>query len=207
LRNFTDIDLLIAPEAEPQLAHVLAEQGFKLADYDRDPGRQEWKWLHCDNDALMIEVHTNLVHHPDLRDAMSLTYEEIVGIVETPAALLTVAVVHGALERYELLRHIVDICQAARQVDTADEERRFETLVQRTGARFAAIAGLDLAYRLLREPRCRELARRLGAARYTALARLLLGRSAITSTMSDARFLHSWRRQGFRLLLKRGRTL
>jgi hypothetical protein len=134
---------------------------------------------------------------------MSLRYEHLAGIAETPAGLLTVATVHGALERYERLRHVVDICQAARRVDTADEERRFEVLVGQTGARFAAIAGLGLAYRLLGEPRCRELARALGPARYTALARLLLGRSAIASTMDSTRFLHSWRRQGYRFLLKR----
>jgi len=207
LRNFTDIDLLIAPEAEPQLARVLEEQGFKLAEYDRDPDRQEWKWLHRDNDALMIEVHTNLAHHPELRRAMSLTYGDLAGIAETPAALLTVALVHGALERYELLRQVVDVCQAARRVDTSEEEHRFEALVRQTGARFAAIAGLDLGYRLFGEPRCRELARGLGSTRYTALARVLLGRSAITSTMGGTRFLHSWRRQGFRVLLKRGGTL
>ena len=144
-RNFTDIDLLVAPEAEPQLARVLKEQGFELAEYDRDPDRQEWKWLHRDNDALMIEVHTNLAHHPELRRAISITYEDLAGIAETPAALLTVALVHGALERYELLRQVVDVCQAARAVDTTEEERRFEALVRQTGARFAAIAGLDLA--------------------------------------------------------------
>ena len=203
LRNFTDIDLLIASDAEPQLSSLLEQQGFKLAQYDRDPNRQEWKWLHCDNDAIMIEVHTNLVHHPELRDAISVKYEDLAGVAESPAGLLTVAVVHGALERYELLRHVVDICQAARAIDTSEEERRFEALVHQTGARLAAIAGLDLAYRLLGETRCRELARGLGAVRYAAVARLLLGRSAITSTMSRTRFLHSWRRQGFRILLKR----
>jgi glycosyltransferase involved in cell wall biosynthesis len=204
LRNFTDIDLLVASEAEPQLARVLVEQRFKLAEYDRDPDRQEWKWLHRDNDALMIEVHTNLAHHPELRRAISITYKDLAGIAETPAALLTVALVHGALARYELLRQVVDVCQAARAVDTTEEEHRFEALVRQTGARFAAIAGLDLGYRLFGEPRCRELVRGLGSARYTGLARRLLGRSAITSTMNRTRFLHSWRRQGFRVLLKRG---
>jgi hypothetical protein len=154
----------------------------------------------------MIEVHTNLVHHPELREALSLSFDDLDGIAETPAALLTVAVVHGAMERYELLRHVVDVCQAARGIDTTAEERRFEALVQRTGARFAAVAGLDLAYRLLGEPRCRELARGLGPARHAAVARLLLGRSAIVSTMDGARVLHSWRRQGFRTLLKRRRV-
>jgi glycosyltransferase involved in cell wall biosynthesis len=203
-RNFTDIDLLVAAEAEPRLARVLKEQRFELVDYDRDSDRQEWKWFHRDNDALMIEVHTNLAHHPELRRAISLTYEDLAGVAETPAALLTVALVHGALARYELLRQVVDVCQAARAVATTEEQRRFEALVRRTGARFAAIVGLDLGYRLFGEPRCRELARGLGSARYTALARLLLGRSAIMSTMGSTRFLHSWRRQGFRVLLKRG---
>jgi len=207
LRNFTDVDLLVAPEAEPQLACVLEQQGFKLAEYDRDPDRQEWKWLHRDNEALMIEVHTNLVHHPELRDVMSVRFKDLEGIAETPAALLTVALVHGALERYELVRHVVDVCQAARRVDTAEEERRFAALVQQTGARLAAIAGLDLAYRLFGERHCRELARGLGPARYGVLARLLLGRSAITSTMGSTRFVHSWRRQLFRILLKRSAGL
>jgi glycosyl transferase family 2/putative nucleotidyltransferase-like protein len=207
LRNFTDIDLLIATEAGPPLARVLEQRGFRLVEDDSAHNRQEWKWLHCENDALMIEIHTNLVHHPQLRQSMSIRYEDLANIAETPAALLTVAVVHGAMERYELLRHVVDVCQAARRVDSVEEECRFEAIVKRTGAQLAAVAGLDLGYRLFKEPRCRELARRLGPVRHAGLARLLLGRSAITSTMSDKRFLHSWRRQGFRLLLKRRRAL
>jgi len=207
LRNFTDIDLLIATEAGPPLARVLEQQGFRLVEDDGAPNRQEWKWLHRENDALMIEIHTNLVHHPQLRQSMSIRYEDLATIAETPAVLLTVAVVHGAMERYELLRHVVDVCQAARRLGSAEEEARFEAIVKRTGAQLAAIAGLELAYRLFKEPRCRALARRLGPVRHAGLARLLLGRTAITSTMSDRRFLHSWRRQGFRLLLKRKRDL
>jgi glycosyltransferase involved in cell wall biosynthesis len=206
-RNYTDIDLLVAPEAESRLSRVLEEQRFKPADDDRDPDRQAWKWFHRDNDALMIEVHTNLVHHPGLRQALSIAYEDLAGIAETPAALLTVAVMHGALARYKMLRQVVDICQAARAVDSSEEERRFEALVRQTGTRFAAIAGLDLGYRLFGEHRCRELACGLGSARFAGLARLLLDRSAITSTMGSKRFLHSWRRQGFRVLLKRGAAL
>ena len=203
LRTFTDIDLLIAPQAEPRLAQILDQHGFRLAHYDRDPVRQEWKWIKRDNDALMIEVHTNMVHHPELRAAMSVTFEDLAGIAETPAALLTVALIHGALHRFERLRQIVDICQAARQVRTTEEEGRFEHLVHRTGSRFAAIAGLDLAYRVLNEPHCRKLADGLGPMPLARLMPLLIGRSVVTSTMSQARFFHSWRRQAFRALLKR----
>ena len=206
LRTFTDIDLLVAPEAESQLAQVLAAHGFQLAKYERDPERLEWKWLNRDNEALMIEVHTNLVHHPALRAAISIQFQDLVGIAETPAALLTVAVVHGALDRFERLRQVVDVCQAARRLTGAEEEQRFETLLQRTGARLAAAVGLDLAYRLFGEPRCRDLARGLGQVRHASLARLLIGRSAVISSMTEARFYHSWRRQGLRGLLKRSQA-
>jgi putative nucleotidyltransferase-like protein len=205
LRTFTDIDLLVAPEAQRQVGQVLDAQGFRLAGAHDNAQRQEWKWVCRDNDALTIEVHTNLAHHPQLRAAISLTYRDLAEIAETPAALLTVGVVHGALDCFERLRHVVDICQAARILVTAEQERCFEILVERTGARLAAITALDLAFGLFAEPRCRELARELGPARYRTVARLLLGRSVFVSAMTSVRALHSWRRQAFRLLLKRRR--
>ena len=205
LRTFTDVDLLIAPEAERQVGQVLDARGFRLAGSNGDAQRQEWKWVCRDNDALTIEVHTNLAHHPELRAAISLTYRDLAGVAETPAALLTVGVVHGALDCFERLRHVVDICQAARVLMTAEQERCLETLVERTGARLAAITGLDLAFALFGEPRCRELARALGPARYRTAARLLLGRAVFVSAMTRVRALHSWRRQAFRHLLKRRR--
>jgi hypothetical protein len=205
LRTFTDIDLLIAPEAERQVGQVLEAHGFGLVSASDDAQRQEWKWVCRDNDALTIEVHTNLAHHPQLREAISLTYRDLAEVQETPAGLLTVGVVHGALDCFERLRHVVDICQAARILVTAEQERCLETLVAATGARLAAVTALDLAFALFAEPRCGELARALGPARYRTVARLLLGRSVFVSAMTNVRALHSWRRQAFRLLLKRRR--
>jgi hypothetical protein len=205
LRTFTDIDLLIAPEATRQVAQVLEARGFTPVAASDDAQRQEWKWVCRDNDALTIEVHTNLAHHPQLRQAISLTYGDLAEIQETPAGLLTVGVVHGALDCFERLRHVVDICQAARILVTAEQERCLEALVERSGARFAAVTALDLAFALFEEPRCRELAHELGPARYRTAARLLLGRSVFVSAMTSVRAMHSWRRQVFRLLLKRRR--
>jgi hypothetical protein len=205
LRTFTDIDLLIAPEATRQVGQVLEARGFSLVGAGDDAERQEWKWVCRDNDALTIEVHTNLAHHPQLRQAISLTYGDLAEVQETPAGLLTVGVVHGALDCFERLRHVVDVCQAARILLTAEQERSLETLVERSGARFAAVTALDLAFALFGEPRCWELAHRLAPARYRTAARLLLGRSVFVSAMTSVRTLHSWRRQAFRLLLKRRR--
>jgi len=204
LRPFTDIDLLIDPGVLAQVGKLLEGHGFRLAVDGQDVVRHESKWLHGDNDALLVEVHTNLVHAPSLRGALSLTYADIADGPESPAALLAVASMHGGLHHFERLRQVVDVCQAARNLNTAADERQLQGLLRRTGARLAAITGLNLAYRLLREPHCREIARALGPERYAGVAKLLIDRSVVTSTMSDRRIYHSWRRQGFRELLKRG---
>lgn len=213
LRRFTDIDILIAPEAIPQIEPILVDQGFVLADRGNHVTKSEWKWLHRDNPALMIEVQSNLVHAAGLRAVLSLGYADLApeghaDEAERPAALLAVAVVHGGSgHHYERLQHVVDVCQAARCLTSVEEERRLELLITRTGARLAAVAGLELAGRLFDEPRCFVLARALGPARYARFTRLLITRSVVTSTMSRTRPIHSWRRLAFRELLKRSRTL
>lgn len=207
LRPFTDIDLLVTPAAVPVISRILKEHGFVFRDDEYNPERHEAKWVHKDSPLLMVEVHTNLVHQPRLRTSLSLTYDDIADAPESPAALLAIATLHGALHRFERIRQVVDICQAARAMGSAQDEAQFEKLLNRTGGRFAAIAGLDLAYRLFREPRCRELAIRLGSLRHRVLTRTLIDHSAVTSTMNRSRFFHSWRRQLFRLLLQRSDLL
>ena len=113
----------------------------------RELARRETKWIHRGTGAL-VEVHTDLVHERRMRAAFSLTYQDLEGQHQSPAALLAVAVTHGATHFYAWLRHVVDICQAARALP-AEEEARFEALTLCTGTRFAAIVGLTLAYRLM----------------------------------------------------------
>ncbi len=205
LRTFTDIDVLVAPVAEAQLAALLMTCGYELADDGVAPVRNEWKWVKRDNPTLMIEVHTDLVHAPSLRASLSLTYDDLAEDVETPAGCLMIAIVHGAFSHgFERLQHVVDVCQAARALATAEDERRFERLVERTGARYAAAVSLDLAGRMLAEPRCQEIAQALGPESSIRMARLLIDRSVLTTTKTRWRVIHSWRRQMFRELLKRG---
>jgi len=166
--------------------------------------RNEWKWVKRDNPTLMIEVHTDLVHAPSLRASLSLTYDDLAEDTETPAGCLMIAIVHGAFSHgFERLQHVVDVCQAARALPAADE-RHFEKLVERTGARYAAAVSLDLAGRMLAEPRCYEIAQALGPESSLRIARLLIDRSVLTTTKTRWRAVYSWRRQMFRELLKRG---
>jgi hypothetical protein len=206
LRPFTDVDILAAPEAHARIDQVLQDLGFKFADSGHGRGFEEAKWVHSENDALLVEVHSNLVHGASLRKTMSLTYEDLREDAESPAGLFCVAAVHGGGHHFERLRQVVDILQAARALTKAEDERRLGVLLEKSGARLSAITGLRLAHRLFGEPRCLEIARALGREKYSYLASRLIGPSLATSTMNgSSRFAHAWRRQGFRELLKRGR--
>lgn len=201
MRTFSDIDLLVLPEAEPTLSGVLTKQDFKWIQEGYDPHRQERKWLYRNNHAVRIAVHTNLISHPKLRQSLSMNFADLANIVGSPAFHLAIAILNAAMHSFERLQQIVDIYQAARHVVTAEEEVRFVALIERCGATLAAISGLGLAYRLSGEPRCQQLARLLGPARHGLFARFLLGRSVVTSSMMETRFFHAWRRQAFRALL------
>jgi len=203
-RTFTDIDLLVAPAALPRLAVLLTERGYELADEEGASLRKEWKWVNRENPTLMTEVHTDIVHAPSLRANRSLTYDDLAEDTQTPAGCLMIAIFHGAFSHgFERLQHVVDTCQAARALATVEDERRFERLIERSGATYAAVVSLDLAGRMLAEPRCQQIARALGPQRRVRMARWLIDSSVITSTQTRRRAMHSWRRQAFRELLKR----
>lgn len=208
LRPFTDIDLMVAPSSKSRVAEVLTAHGFVFADETHDPERREDKWLHRDNAALLVEIHTNMVHAPSLQDTLTLSYDDLASVgPDRPAAFLMVATMHAALHQFERLRQVVDIVQAARSLTGPAEEQQFAAFVARTGGRLVALAGLDLAWRMFGEPRCREIASGIGSVRYRRLARLLMSPSVVLSMTTGQRPYYTWRRQGFRELLKRGGSL
>ena len=198
LRPFGDIDLLAAPAALPKLASILAAQGFECVV--GDPNLLEHAWIHQDNSLLMLEVHTDLVHEHRMRPILSLTYNDLDGHFDRPAALLSIAVMHGVMHFFAYLRHVADVCQAARAVVTADEESLFETFTTRTRTRMAGIIGLTLAYRLFGEVRCLEIARSLGHPRDFRFARTLIEGDVLTASMERWFVYNSWRRFVFREL-------
>jgi hypothetical protein len=208
LRRFTDIDVLAEREAIPALNEALGQLGFRLAEAQPAADPREWKWAHGDRGDVVIEVHEDLVHASSLRGAISLTYREIAAgngphAAERPASLLAIAAIHGATHNFERLLHVVDVLQAARAIEGPAEQAELERLIDRTGGRFAAAAGLDLAGRLFGEERCLALSRALGPVRYVRRARWLLDRTVVVSAMDRRRHFHSWRRALFRELVKR----
>ena len=204
LRCFTDIDLLVAPDALPRIAALLADHGFTCAGAGPVERPREWKWVSRANPNLLVEVHTDLIHAAHLSHAVSLPHAAIAEAPDGAAACLIVAVVHGGAHHYRRLQQVVDVCQAARALATADDEARFERMVEATGARFLAAAGLSLAARVFGEPRCHAIARGLGPVRHAGLARLLLDRRVVMTTTTRHRLRHGWRRAAFHALIRRG---
>lgn len=203
LRSFADIDILAATEALPQLAAILHSQGFLRVE-GLDPRRMEDIWVHHENEVLIVETHTDLVHSARNREAFSLTYDDIEGNADAPGTLLVIAIIHGCIHYFALLRHAVDICQAARALKTTAEESRFESLVDRAQMRLGAVVGLMLAWRLFGEVRCIEVARALGPIRAFRFARLLIEGSVLSAPMNSWIIYNSWRRFVFRELLRYG---
>ena len=130
-RPFTDIDILVSPDAREAFAGFLTDRGFRLhkrAAFDNTVANQEEKWLHEDVPALLIEVHGNLVHYEGLRRRVSFSYDDLIRIdpddPEAPLCLFFLAVVHGTLgHKLHQIRFLVDVLQAFRKLDTNDREK------------------------------------------------------------------------------------
>lgn len=208
LRRFTDIDLLIAPEATAAIERILIDLGFIPAG-DHTPGtvEPETKWLRQNDHMQMVEVQTNLVHAASLRSGMSLGYADLAAgeidpTMQRPSTLLIVAAIHGAGHEFERLQQVVDLCQAARRLVGAAEEQRLVELVDRSGSKLATVTGLTLAGIMFGEHRCLELAKQLQPVRHAALTRHLMSSAVVQSSKHWSRPLYAWRRKFFRRLLK-----
>ncbi|MBC7582695.1 MAG: nucleotidyltransferase family protein [Tardiphaga sp.] len=213
LRRFTDIDLLIHPDAILAIEHILRDLGFVPAG-KHSPGtvQPETKWLFRADHMQMVEVQTNLIHAASLRNGMWLSYADLAtGDCDTefqrPSTLMIVAAIHGAGHEFERLQHVADICQAARRLTGAVEEQRLTELLDRSRSRLATVTGLALAARMFGELRCLELANAIGPVQQAGLARSLMHPVVVRSSKHWTRPLHSWRRKLFRELLKANPTI
>jgi hypothetical protein len=198
LRPFTDIDLLLSPDAAAKLERALLELGFTKASSDAQ--RLEAKWVHGKTGAL-LELHGNLVHSSRMRRAFSLKYDDIGDQPYSRSTQLVVAIAHGAMHYFAWLRHIVDVCQAARSLRVVDEAR-FQRILKRSGLRVPALVGLTLAAQVMRDERCQEIAKALGSAREGLLIKLMRGGATLTATSESWIVYNSWRRFIFGELLR-----
>jgi hypothetical protein len=207
MRAFSDVDLLVRPDAAAAVAGMLVARGFEAVAPDaKHESYSERKFVRRADDAgtLLVEVHTDLAHAPKLRQRTSLTYETYAGEPSggvTMAARLILAAIHGSMSHlFDRLQYMTDMLAIVRRgVDPAELRER----VAETGSLLVARTGLDLTRRMFDCPACRELLASLPRARHDWLASRLLTPSTVISAFGPARRMHSWRRQVFRVLMTR----
>ena len=209
LRTFTDVDILISEQHRYKTGEVMRALGFELFEFEDRKGKDyhEQKWLLPPQNDIMIEVHSNLVHSPKLRGAMSVGYEDVLaagdGDCSDATALLFVAAAHGSVgHQLDRLQHLVDVMQAARGAAGPIDAARLARVSQRCGLTFAIFGALELAGKTFGELGCFALAKHLKPSIIARLPGQLLSPALVVRGQSEARNRGSWRRNLFRQALR-----
>ncbi|WP_055047994.1 nucleotidyltransferase family protein [Devosia sp. A16] len=202
-RPFTDIDIMVAPSARGPIGELLTGLGYQLFRkplLDHTEQNQEEKWIQPDMDALLIEVHGNLVHYQGLRRRISFGYDELMlsGKGDPSGALpqFFVTVVHAALgHKFHQLRLLVDVLQAWRRL-TPDDAAALPEMARRLGLALEARLCLELIAELFALPAAAAAARRIVGGTPSALATRLVDGAAVLA--APTAFLSKVRRHAFR---------
>jgi hypothetical protein len=206
-RTFSDIDLLVRPDAEPALADVLTELGYRAIDPRQgrdDYTERQWTRRDAHGGANLVEVHTDLVHAPELRARQTLTYDlyatpEVGGI--TPAARMVLAGLHGATSHlFGRLQYVVDGLMIARSgVDGQELRER----ARRSNATLAVATMLRLTEAIYGCPSSAGLLAALDKPPFGSFERLLITPDMVVSAKSRHRWRHLPRRYAYRWLMQR----
>jgi|GEM_PF-685286 len=192
-RTFSDIDILCRPDAQQQLGRILAAEGFdEQTPKASHEARTERGWVRRDSvrGTILVEVHTDLVHAPELRSAQSLTWQlyaapENGGV--TPAARLVLAALHGATSHlFGRLQYVVDGLMVGR---TGVDAHELSTRADRSGARLATYTMLRLAADIFEFELAGELMSAVAPNRFVGLERHLI----TTRSVLGGKGTHRWR--------------
>lgn len=202
-RPFTDIDIMVAPSARAPIGELLTGLGYQLflkPLLDHTVQNQEEKWVQPGMQALLIEVHGNLVHYQGLRRRISFGYAEFMASGEGNAKAglpqFFVAVVHASLgHKFHQLRLVVDVLQAYRRL-AADEVAALPEMARQLGLALESRLCLELIAELFDVPEAGAAAARIVGGRASSLATRLVDGAAVLA--APTAFLSKVRRHTFR---------
>ncbi|MBZ9760462.1 nucleotidyltransferase family protein [Mesorhizobium sp. CA8] len=203
-RPFTDIDILVDPASIEAANRTIGECGFELgSDEPRSHELQEFKWLEKENSSLLVELHGNLVHDTGMRRRLSLGFRELQAIdgseTDTPAALLTIAIVHAAGgHKFHRLQLCVDVLQGVRALKSPQAEARLLDAARMTGIELELATVLNVTGRLFAAPRAIELADRIKPDLSIRLAKWLITGNMLLRVNSREKLRSRLSRDAFR---------
>ncbi|WP_095200909.1 nucleotidyltransferase family protein [Mesorhizobium carmichaelinearum] len=203
-RPFTDIDILVETANLARANQVVAACGFVLGSDEAESYRlQEFKWLEKENSSLLVELHGDLVHDTGMRRRLSLGFREL-GIIDgdatdTPAALLTIAIVHAAGgHKFHRLQLCVDVLQGVRALQSEESETRLLDAARMTGIELELAIVLNVTGELFGEARALELAGRIKPDLSIRLAKRLITTNTLLRVNSREKMGSRLRRDAFR---------
>ncbi|CDX26482.1 conserved hypothetical protein [Mesorhizobium sp. ORS 3324] len=211
-RPFTDIDILVDPARIVAANKVIAECGFILASGEsQSHDLQEFKWLEKENSSLLVELHGNLVHDSGMRRRLSLGFRELQvidgGEADTPASLLTIAIVHAAGgHKFHRLQLCVDVLQGVRALQSAEAEARLLEAARMTGIELELATVLNVTGLLFEEPRAIELANRIKPDLSIRLAKWLITGNMLLRVNSREKMRSRLSRDAFRWVQRLARA-
>lgn len=213
LRSFTDIDILIPVAVRPEASAILASNGFVLhpREYRGDRDFFEDVWLLEADRRVSIEVHSNLVHNPNLRQSASVRFEDVAAAgnnnLEDATALLFVAANHGAFShQFDRLQHLVDVGLAASGAAGEIDADRLWSASWNSGTGRAVYSGLIFAARMFPNQACTALAQSYKPSRLDRIAAAILTPQTVLDARSHSRSIASWRRKLFRQAILTGKS-
>lgn len=209
LRTFSDVDLLVRPDAEEALGKILADLGYDAIE--PKAGRVEFterSFVRREEfgGTTHVEVHTDVVHAPELRSAQTLTWDlyaspEAGGI--TGASRLVLAGLHGATSHlFGRLQYVVDGLVLVRAGVDKDE------LAERAGRSNAGLAVktmVRLAAEIFDCADCRSLADHLGQVRGARWERRLITSEMVLGAKDSDRWRLLPQRYIYRAMLRSNR--
>ncbi|TIU89827.1 MAG: hypothetical protein E5W03_02760, partial [Mesorhizobium sp.] len=172
---------------------------------------QEFKWLEKENSSLLIELHGNLVHDTGMRRRLSLGFSELQAIdggeTDTPAALLTIAIVHVAGgHKFHRLQLCVDVLQGVRALRLPEDEARLLEAARMTGIELELATVLNVTGRLFGAPRAIELANRIKPNLSIRLAKWLITGNMLLRVNSREKLRSRLSRDAFRWVQRLARA-
>ncbi|QND61309.1 nucleotidyltransferase family protein [Mesorhizobium huakuii] len=203
-RPFTDIDILVEPANLARANQVIAACGFVLGSDEAESYQlQEFKWLEKENSSLLVELHGDLVHDTGMRRRLSLGFRKL-GIIDgeatdTPAALLTIAIVHAAGgHKFHRLQLCVDVLQGVRALQSSESETRLLDAARVTGIELELAIVLNVTGELFGEAHALELAGRIKPDLSIRLAKRLITTTTLLRVNSREKIGSRLRRDAFR---------
>lgn len=206
LRSFGDVDILVRPDAEDELGDLLRQNGFVPHGHEKHAADYaERQWINGAPGSVgtvLVEVHTDLVHTPELRRRLSLTYDLHMGRGQgvTPAARLVLAALHGATSHlFGRLQYVVDGMMIAR---SGVDPRELAERARASGAALPIYTMLRLASEIHGCEASAALARGMEPRGARRLERRLITAPMVLAAKSPNRWRLLAQRQLYRRLLQ-----